>query len=68
MEAKFIRTKPRPTQTSQQTVQASSGNSSNQSKSNKSEKNNAEEKEKDHLKEQYFAKLLASGFGKDNLK
>ncbi|XP_059474933.1 uncharacterized protein LOC132196369 [Neocloeon triangulifer] len=69
MEAKFIRTKPLPPpQPTQQSSQTSS--SQNQNKSNKSEKKNSTEikEQKDQLKEQYWAKLLASGFCKDNLR
>jgi hypothetical protein len=67
MEAKFIRTKPIPAP-SKQTAQPSKTNVNQQKGEKVVKPKSAEEKEKDHLKEQYLAKLLASGFSKDNLK
>jgi DNA recombination-dependent growth factor C len=68
MEAKFIRTKPIPAPPSKHTVHASKTNVNQQKGEKVVKPKSAEEKEKDHLKEQYLAKLLASGFSKDNLK
>lgn len=68
MEAKFIRTKPIPAPPSKHTVQASKTNTSQQKGEKVVKPKSIEEREKDHLKEQYLAKLLASGFSKDNLK
>ena len=68
MEAKFIRTKPIPAPPSKPTAQPSKTNVNQQKGEKVVKPKSAEEKEKDHLKEQYLAKLLASGFSKDNLK